>query len=94
MENERRDLYKKYNEERLNGKLVPEFNLMKFMDVYQRSVSFYNSFGLDEQRKAPKNVLGEKNSWVIIVSAFFTVYSIAIYHIYCGILIMYSCMLC
>jgi hypothetical protein len=62
MENERRDLYKEYNEERLNGKLVPEFNLMKFMDVYQRSVSFYNSFGLDEQRKAPKNVLGEKNS--------------------------------
>lgn len=49
MENSK-DLYLRYNEERLTAKTVPQVNMHKVMDNYKRSVDFFNSYGI-----APKS---------------------------------------
>ena len=63
MEN-KKDLYKQYHEEKANSKDVPQFDLIRFMESYNRSVSFYNSYGLDK-KKSDKTPLAPTNSWFI-----------------------------
>lgn len=60
MENQR-DLFRQYKEEKLNEKAVPEFDLIRFMDSYKRSINFYNSYGLDKKPVNPGKVLTDKN---------------------------------
>ena len=45
MENNKH-LYAQYKHEKKNERAVPEFDLIKFMDVYKRNVDFYNSYGI------------------------------------------------
>ena len=59
MENHK-DLYQKFREESLNAKVVPQFDLMRFMDDYKRSVNFYNSYGLNDKSNTGK-ILAQRN---------------------------------
>ena len=60
MENNK-ELFKKYNEEKRNQNVVPEFNIVRFMDGFKKSVDYYNSYGLDKKNHEKKNPLAEKN---------------------------------
>ena len=39
--------FKKMEELKDHMNPVPEFDMIKFLDTYKRSVDFYNSYGLD-----------------------------------------------
>ena len=60
-----KDGFRYFNENRLNEKLVPEFNLMKFLENYKRGIDLYNSSGIKgkkaERKEEEKKVLGENN---------------------------------
>ena len=61
MENNK-DLYQKYEQEKLKEKAVPEFDLIKFMENYKRNVDFFNSYGLKPKvGHAVKVPLGHSN---------------------------------
>ena len=64
MENQKK-LFKEYQAEKESQKVVPEFDLVKYLQNYKRNVDFYNSYGLKPKPRDPfdsKRPLGENNS--------------------------------
>lgn len=60
MENNKQ-LYTQYETQKRLEKDIPEFDLIKFMETYKKSVDFYNSYGFS--KKVPtKKVLQNNNA--------------------------------
>lgn len=66
---ENRVLYNQYEQNRMIEKTAPQFDMLKTLETYKKSVDAYNSYGLKKKVTSDnpeavtqtKRILGEKN---------------------------------
>lgn len=66
---ENRVLYNQYEQNRMIEKTAPQFDMLKTLETYKKSVDAYNSYGLKKKVASDnpeavtqtKKILGEKN---------------------------------